>query len=57
MLNPSRLKVYLNAYIIRMRKGETEEEINKDYKELGRLTDEDITQIHESLTKKILGMP
>lgn len=54
MLNESRTKVYLNAYLNRLQKGESLEEIDKSYLDLKRLTKDDIEEIHELVerTKK-----
>lgn len=49
MLNNSRIKVYINAYTVRMNKGEKLEDIDKDYIDLKRLTPEDVKEIHKRL--------
>lgn len=49
MLNSSRTKVYLNAYTIRLQRGEKLEDIDKDYLDLKRLTQADIKEIHKKL--------
>lgn len=49
MLNNSRLKVYINAYLVRLGKGEALEDIDKDYLELKRLNKEDIEEIHKKI--------
>ena len=47
----TKLKVYLNAYIIRLNRGEKLEDIDNDYLELKKLTKEDIDRIHAELRK------
>ena len=49
MLNNSRIKVYINAYTVRLNKGEKLEDIDKDYIDLKRLTVEDVKEIHKRL--------
>lgn len=46
MLNESRIKVYKNAYYVRMEKGESIESIDKSFLESGRLTIEEIKKLH-----------
>lgn len=50
-LNDSRLKVYTNAYLIRLGKGENLEDIDKDYLDLKRLKEEDIKEIHKKINQ------
>lgn len=49
VLNPTRLKVYILAYLLRCGNGEKIEDIDKEYKEKKNLTDEDLNQIHDKL--------
>lgn len=49
MLNNSRIKVYINAYTVRLNKGEKLEDIDKDYIDLKRLTPDDVKEIHKRL--------
>lgn len=49
MLNTSRMKVYINAYTVRLERGESLEEIDKDYLDLKRLTKDEINEIHKRL--------
>ncbi len=49
MLNDSRIKVYINAYTVRLNKGEKLEDIDKDYLDLKRLTESDVKDIHKRL--------
>lgn len=51
MLNPTRLKVYIRAYLFRLEKNMTIDEIDTYYKNLGKLKDDDIKQVHERLQK------
>lgn len=52
MLNNQRLKVFINAYLTRLEKGETLESIDKSYINIGRLSDEDIKIIHEKINSE-----
>lgn len=47
MLNPTKLKVYSNAYRIRLQRGEKLSEIDSLYLKSKRLTNEEIEQIHK----------
>lgn len=49
MLNETRLKVYVHAYDVRLKRGHLLEDIDNDYLRLNRLTEEDIIQIHTAL--------
>jgi hypothetical protein len=49
MLNATRMKVYINAYLVRLDKGEALEDIDKSYLDLKRLTEVDIKKIHDQL--------
>ena len=49
MLNSTRLKVYINAYNVRLNRGESIEKIDNDYLNLKRLKKEDIEQIHKAI--------
>lgn len=49
MLNESRMKVYINAYTVRLQRGEKLEDIDKDYIEMKRLTEKDVKEIHSKL--------
>ena len=51
MLTPTRLKVYLYAYTLRMKKGERLSEIDHDYLSNKELKQDDIEQIHRELRK------
>ena len=50
MLNKTRLKVYINAYVTRLRNGESLDKIDEDYLNLRRLNEDDIDQIHKYLS-------
>lgn len=52
MLTETRKKVYINAYIKRMNKGETMEEIDKSFISIGRITNEEANYIHSLLPKE-----
>lgn len=49
MLSEMRMKVYINAYNVRLERGEKLEDIDNDYLNLKRLTKEDIQKIHAML--------
>ena len=49
MLNTSRMKVYINAYTVRLEHGESLEEIDKDYLDLKRLTKDEINKINRDI--------
>lgn len=49
MLNPTRLKIYINAYSIRLSRGEKLEDIDADYLKLKRLNEKEIQEIHKKL--------
>ena len=49
MLNTSRIKVYINAYTVRLERGESLEDIDKDYINMKRLTKEETQEIHKRL--------
>lgn len=49
MLSEMRMKVYINAYNVRLERGEKLEDIDNDYLGLKRLTKEDIQKIHAML--------
>lgn len=50
MLSEMRLRVYINAYNVRLERGETLDAIDKDYLNLKRLTQEDVKKIHTYLS-------
>lgn len=52
MLTKSRIKVYINAYIKRMNKGETMEEIDNSFISIRRLTQEEADYIHTLLPRE-----
>ena len=49
MINNTRLQIYKKAYWTRLNRGEKLEDIDKDYLNLKRLTQEDIDLIHKEL--------
>lgn len=49
MLSNSRIKVYINAYTVRLMRGQSIEDIDKDYLDMKRLTPEDVKEIHKRL--------
>lgn len=49
MLSEMRMKVYINAYNVRLERGEKLEDIDNDYLNLKRLAKEDIQKIHAML--------
>lgn len=49
MLNDTKLKTYAKAYRTRMNRGEKVSEIDKLYLDMKRLTEEEVTQIHNFL--------
>ena len=51
MLSPTRLKVYLYAYTVRMKKGESMLSIDTDYLSNKELKKDEIEQIHRELRK------
>ena len=50
-MNEMRFKIYLNAYIVRLNRGEKLEDIDNDYLSLKKLTEEDIQKIHRKLNE------
>ena len=52
MLTESRKKVYVNAYIKRMNRGETMEEIDESFISIGRISQEEADYIHSLLPKE-----
>lgn len=52
MLTESRKKVYINAYIKRMNRGETMEEIDESFISIGRISQEEADYIHSLLPKE-----
>ena len=50
-MNETKFKIYLNAYIIRINRGEKLEDIDNDYLNLKKLTEEDIEKIHQKLNE------
>lgn len=54
MLNPTRLKIYVNAYIVRLEKGESIENIDESYLSLNRIKEDDVKQIHKNV-ESIIG--
>ena len=52
MLNKTRLQTYMHAYYVRMTRGEKVADIDKDYLEMGRITEDDIKLIHKELKIK-----
>lgn len=51
MLNMTRLRLYVNAYNVRMEKGESIESIDNSFLSLKRLKKEEIKQIHDIIQK------
>lgn len=49
MLNDSRIKVYVNAYITRLSRGESLSSIDEDYINMKRLTKKETEEIHKKL--------
>ena len=49
MLNESRVKIYINAYLVRVGNGEKITDIDNDYLSINRLSLDDIHQIHKEL--------
>ena len=49
MLNPTRLKIFINAYYVRLSKNESLESIDESYIKSGRLNATDIEYIHSQL--------
>lgn len=52
MLTESRKKVYVNAYIKRINRGETMEEIDESFISIGRISQEEADYIHTLLPKE-----
>lgn len=48
-MNATKFKIYLNAYHVRLSRGEKLEDIDKDYLQLKKLKKEDIDIIHNKL--------
>lgn len=48
-MTDSQTKVYINAYIVRLENGETLEDIDKSFIDMGRLTQFDCDRLHEML--------
>lgn len=48
-MTDSQIKVYINAYIVRLKNGETLEEIDESFISIGRLTQTDCDKLHEML--------
>jgi hypothetical protein len=49
MLSPEKMYVFVKAYMDKLGKGQLLEDIDKHYKEVKGVKDEDITRIHERL--------
>ena len=48
-MTDTKFKIYVNAYVTRLEKGESIESIDNLYIDLSRLTQEDIKKIHNRL--------
>ena len=46
-----KFKIYLNAYLIRINRGEKLEDIDRDYLNLKKLTKADIEKIHKKINE------
>lgn len=49
MLSPEKMYVFVKAYMDKLGKGQLLEDIDKHYRDIKGLKDEDINQIHERL--------
>jgi hypothetical protein len=52
-LSAMKLKTYVNAYIVRLNRGETMTDIDNLYLSINRLTKDEIDQIHKKLSTTI----
>jgi hypothetical protein len=52
MLNETRLKVLVNAYSVRLGKGESLESIDESLRNIKRVNESDIKKIHDKLNIK-----
>ena len=49
LVDATRMKIYVIAYMTQMSQGKTMDELDKMYLDLGRLTEKEIKEIHKQL--------